>query len=121
MDDLLAGNDQPQIDPQKNYLEELVGENKKFKSNEDLAKGKYTSDIYVKQLETTLDEMRKDFLKEREDNVAKAKLQELIDQMEMKRQPLSNSEPPQAKEVERPTFDLKEIDSLVSNKIQEMK
>jgi hypothetical protein len=121
MNTLLDGGDKPQIDPAKNYVEELVGEGKKFKTVEDLARGKATSDDYIKTLETTLDEMRKDFLREREDNIAKTKLQELIDQMEMRQTNSSNAET-QAKELEQQKpFDMREIDSLVSNKLEQMK
>lgn len=39
----------------KNYLEELVGEGKKFKTPEELAKGKAEADLFIKSL---LDEMK---------------------------------------------------------------
>lgn len=38
----------------KNYLEELVGEGKKFKTIEDLAKGKYQSDDYIEVLKAEI-------------------------------------------------------------------
>ena len=43
-----------------NYLEELVGEDKKFKSVEDLAKGKAEADAFIKKLTDELAEVRKD-------------------------------------------------------------
>lgn len=39
-------------DPNKNYLEELVGEGKKFKSPEDLARAKAEADRFIEQLKT---------------------------------------------------------------------
>jgi len=111
-------NDQPQIDESKNYLEDLVGDGKKFKTAEDLAKGKFLADSYVKILERKLDEMRTDYLKVSEENKARAKLEELIDQMNNKTQQLTSSETPPAKEVQTPSLD--QIESLVSNKISQV-
>jgi len=42
----------------KNYLEELVGEGKKFASAEDLAKGKAQSDAFIEQLKREQKELR---------------------------------------------------------------
>ena len=47
----------------ENYLSELVGEDKKFKSPEDLAKGKWEADNYIGTLESKLDELRKELEK----------------------------------------------------------
>lgn len=118
-DNLLSQeNELPEVDPSKNYLEELVGDNKKFKSAEELARGKYEADSYVKILEKRLDVLRDDYIKERESGASKAKLEELIDRMN--RQQLASSEQPLANEViKKPEFDPKELDSLVSSKIQE--
>lgn len=48
----------PTIDPEKNYLEELVGEGKKFKTIEDLARGKVESDLFIQRLQAETQEMR---------------------------------------------------------------
>lgn len=40
----------PQADPTKNYLEELVGEGKKFKTAEELARGKAEADAFIERL-----------------------------------------------------------------------
>jgi len=111
-------DDQVQADPNKNYLTELVGEGKKFKSPEELARGKYESDTYIKLMEKRMDNLREDYLKLREDYTARASLEELVDKID-KRQ-LSSSEPPPAPEVPQPTIDPKQIESLVSNKVQEI-
>lgn len=49
---------QTPLDETKNYLEELVGEGKKFKDANDLAKGKAFGDAHIATLERTLAEMR---------------------------------------------------------------
>ena len=118
MTDELLGADQPPQEP-KNFLEHLVGENRKFASVEDLAKGKYyadqTNDLYKKRL----DDLELDYKRLREENMTKAKLEDLIDQLSSKQ--LASSELPEAKEVTpKPTIDPKEIESLVSSKVQEI-
>lgn len=40
----------PQIDPDKDYLTELVGEGKKFKTPAELARGKYEADQFIERL-----------------------------------------------------------------------
>lgn len=105
------------LDPNKKYFEELVGEGKKFKTPEDLARGKYEADLFVETLKRTQDQLREDYLKMREENMARAKLEDLIDQLANKRQ-ISNDEPLVKDVREQPTFKPEEIESLVSNQIQ---
>ena len=122
MNETLLGQDQePKLDPNKDYEQELVGEGKKFKSTKDLARGKYEADLYVNTLTRQMDELRSDYLKLREDYTARAKLEELIGQLEAKQsQQHNNSEQPQAKEVkDKPGIDPTELKSLVSSSIQE--
>lgn len=79
-DDLFSGmqDTTPIIDQDKDYLAELVGEDKKFKDTKALARGKAEADNYVKILERSLDEMRADVLKSRADADARANLEDLI-------------------------------------------
>ncbi len=73
-------NNQPQIDPNKDYLEELVGEGKKFKSPVDLARGKAESDLYIEHMKARMDELRQDYTKLHEEYNAGPKLKETLDQ-----------------------------------------
>lgn len=111
--------DSQQIDPNKNYLEELVGEGKKFKSPQELARGKYESDLYIRTLERQKDELRNDYLKLREDITARATLEEIIDKMGTSKQQQASSEIPPANDVNQPVYDPKQIENLVASKIQE--
>src|SRR5260370_19729043 len=117
-DNLLADTEEPvlDIDPNKNYLGELVGEGKKVKDPESLAKGKYISDNYIQILERRLDEMRSDYSNLSKEYNARPKLEELINQITQKQS--ASSEEPVTKETV-PAIDPKEIESLVSNKMQE--
>jgi hypothetical protein len=116
-DNLMAPSDN--VEPPKDYLNELVGDNKKFKSPEELARGKWEADNYVKTLEGKLDELRSDFLKEREENVSRANLEQLIRRLETAQTQPSNTQP-EVRDVNTPQqIDSKQIESLVSTKIQE--
>lgn len=118
---LEAGNtDQTIVDENKDYLAELVGEGKKFKDEKELAKGKYLADMYIKDLERGRDELRTDYLKQREELMSRAKLEELVDQISKKT--LTSSDTPlNAKEVqEQPKIDPKEVEDLVAAKIHKM-
>jgi hypothetical protein len=115
---LLENNDdQIVIDPNKNYLQELVGDGKKFKDLEELAKGKYHADATIELYKKQMDSMRADYLKEREENITKARLEEMLDKLRTEAS-LSNSNNP-AKDDDKPVFDPKQIESLVSSKILE--
>lgn len=50
----------PPTDTNKNYFEELVGEGKKFKSQEDLARAKVESDRFIEQLKGELGGIRQE-------------------------------------------------------------
>lgn len=126
-DNLLTGDDNsPTIDPDKDYLPELIGVGGKFydpdekQAHKALARGKVEADLYIKTLTGRLDELRADYLKVRDENLATAKLQELINQMETK-QKNSSSEPPLAKDEDKPGYDAKDIETIVNNKIKENK
>lgn len=117
---LLDQNHNPSLDDNKNWYEELVGENKKFKSNEDLAKGKAEADRFIEVLTREKAELRNDYLKLREEAATQAKLQDLIDRLE--KNPNRNSDdsniPPEDKR-ETPSYDPKEVQSLVQKTILE--
>src|SRR6478752_10635011 len=80
---ILDNTNQPdpvQIDPNKNYLEELVGEGRKFKSPEELARGKAESDLYIEHMKGRMDELRQDYTKLHNEYNAGPKLKETLDQ-----------------------------------------
>jgi hypothetical protein len=105
-------DDHIQIDENKAYYSELVGEDKKFKTNEDLARGKYEADLYIETLKRRQDQLREDYTKLREEHMAHTKLEELLNQRQQ-----SNNE--NTNKVETPSYDPKQIESLVSTKIIE--
>lgn len=105
-----------------NALESLVGEGKKFKDLDALARAKLESDDYIKTLETKLDELKEDFLKQREEINAGKTLQEMLDQAQLTRQQDSTRETPPLNSNDTPkppALDAKQLELLVTSKIQE--
>lgn len=93
-EDLLGGVDDlpTQIDPSKDYLPELVGEGKKFKTPQDLARGKYEADLMIETFKRQQDQLRADYLELQKESAARARLEDLIDKLGTKA-PASNEQP----------------------------
>lgn len=111
------------LDPQeskeiKEYLPELVGEGKKFRTPEDLAKGKHQADQHISTLERENNELREWAAKLADENKAKASWEELIDRMN--KQPSESNPTHHADDVRKPEFDESKIKSLVSSTVSEM-
>lgn len=104
--------DQVVIDENKKYYDDLVGEGKKFKDNEALARSKFEADSYIEILKKRQDELRDDYLKMREEVMAKAKLEELISQLDKKS---AVQEPSDNMTTVKP--ELPDLDKLFSDKI----
>lgn len=118
-DNLLSQNDDlVQIDESKDYLAELVGDDKKFKDTKALAKGKAFSDAHIAILERRFDALSADYLKLKEQADAGAKLQDLLDKLETQ-QISSRESNPNSNEVQQKPVGLDEIESLVSSKIEQ--
>ena len=118
MDSLLdQSGDQP-VDENKDYFSELVGEGKKYKSEKDLAKAYYHADSSLRQREVAMDQLRADFLKEREQNVARGKLEELLDRLEKTQKPIPENKT-DVVEQKTPSIDKREIESLIDNRMSE--
>lgn len=75
-----------QIDPTKDYLEELVGEDKKFKTPKDLAKAKVESDAFIEQLKRETAGLRQELN-------TRLKLEEAIDRITSSQSHSSEQEP----------------------------
>lgn len=113
---LIVDTTTPVVDQNKNYLEELVGEGKKFKSPEDLARGKYEADEFIRMKNAEYDKLREDYLKLHEQFKAKASMEELVDR-------LSNSHTQTRDNTtdadNKPAYDPREVESLITSKYQE--
>ena len=95
------------------YLNDLVGEGKKFKDLEALAYGKHQSDVYVKTLERQLDQLKSDFAEARTELQSRAKFEELADRLARPREPVEQRTEP------KPEIDTNQLQSLISKTLQE--
>jgi hypothetical protein len=85
------GSDIPHVDPNKNYVEELVGESKKFKTVEELARGKYEADQFIERLKQEQAALR-DELNSRK------RLEEVADLLSSQQKNQSTEGPPPARD-----------------------
>lgn len=115
MTDLNLFSDQPEIDPNKNYYEELVGPDKKFKDNEALAKKAIYSDAHIAKVEKENQELSQAYLRVMEENKTKAKLEELINKFDQQR---TSTAQPEGNDDRQP-FDSSQIESLFDKKWNE--
>lgn len=98
----------------KDYLAELVGEGKKYKDAQALAKSVAFREAHVQQIERSNDELRADYLALLDKDKTRESLEALLDQQ--KQQLMSK---PQEPKVVEKAFDPQVLESLVSNKIRE--
>ena len=71
-------NDDATFDSTKDYLKELVGEGKKFKTVEDLAKGKAESDAFISSVTRENKELRDSYKKAIEEVNSRTRLEDLV-------------------------------------------
>lgn len=124
-DDVFSGTDQTQqttqIDPDKSLVEQLVGEGKKFKDLEAMAKGKLEADTYIETIERKADELAKELEK-------RLTAEEIADQIRSQQQPPVSNLNPNPGEVEnsvgnqnetKPNFTTDDIEKLLEKKLEE--
>lgn len=113
MNDTLMSGETPQP---KEFLPEYVGEGKKFRDAEALAKSKYEADQFIETLKREQAELRKDYLSLREETQLRANLQDLLDQMKAaKDNQIDNTQ----SNDNKPQFDPSQLKSLVQAELQE--
>jgi hypothetical protein len=111
--DLLSGGDNAiSFDETKNYLEELVGDGKKFRDYESLAKGKAYADAMIEHMKAEQAAMRNDYQSLNSKYNAREKLEDLVEKFSTQ-QHSSNDEPPVKDVNNNPQFDLNQIKELV--------
>lgn len=121
---LLDQQQDNQDDPNKDYWKELTSEGGKFydpdenKAKQKLARGKWESDNYIKTVERKNDELIEELTKLREEANKQAGMQELLDRM-MKQPQDHENRNVNEDQNRQPQFDPKQLESLVSTKIQE--
>lgn len=117
MTETLLSESNTEIDPSKDYLSMLVGPDAKFKDPQELARGKYEADLYIDTIIKQKDDQTREILELRSELNTRAKLEEMIDQINQKQQTFSSTLP-EAKDNPKP-FDPKETESIFDRKLQE--
>jgi len=114
--DSLLSEDNIEKNTPSNFLESLVGDNKKFKSPEELAKGKWEADKYIEFKNKEFDELKSDYLQLRKELDSRASVEDLIDRMSKSQQTQDGIPNPNAN-TEKPSIDSAQIESLVDSKL----
>ncbi len=115
-------DDQIDIDENKNYLVELVGDGKKFKTAEDMAKGKYLADQQIEIMKRRMDEMREDFLKAQEELKTRASIEEMLDRAASRDNQSNNRDNTDMRDMDmKPVLDPNELKSLISNEVNSLR
>ena len=104
-----------QVDPTKNYLEELVGEGKKFASVNDLARGKYEADLYIERMIKEFDELQDELSK-------RMTMEEVLDRMNQKNAAADHGNKPPVHqgddESNHPSLDPEELKKSIFSELQ---
>jgi hypothetical protein len=116
--DLFTSQTENTPDPSKNYLEELVGEGKKFKSPEDLARGKAEADRFIQQLQGELAGIRQEL-------GTRQTLEELMTKMTPNQSPNNqnqehNQTPPGGEGNAPKAVTMEDIDRLVEDRLSKV-
>lgn len=102
-----------QIDPAKDYFAELVGDDKKFKTPQDLARAKAESDAFIKQV---LNEKRQ----LEEDLKTRTNMQDFLDQMKSATKKPNDEVPPPNPAINPPVVKSDEdYEKLIERKMAE--
>lgn len=110
----------------RDFLAELTGPNSKYDRTKyaseaemykAIAKGKILGDEYIEHKNKEFDELRQDYLKVREENVTKAKLEDYLAKLEnVKTTDMTNTPSNEVK----PEIDEAKLDAILNSKIQEI-
>lgn len=115
--DQTGDNNPPAADPNKNWLEELVGEGKKFKDPVELARGKAEADAFIERLKREQEELRTELN-------TRLTLEQYLDKMGNTSQTNGRSDPPPNEpngDGSNTTASLKpeDIERLIETKVSE--
>jgi len=120
---LTNGPDQtPVIDPNTDYLSELVGEGKKYKDQKELAKAYFHADKTLELQQRRMDQMRADYEREREQNLTREQLETVLTRFG--RTPLASSDITPLANADtnvKPTIEPEQIKGLISSEYKALR
>jgi hypothetical protein len=100
------------VDPDKDFASELVGDGKKYKDVNALAKKAIHADNHIRTIEEENAKLRQELQ-------TRLSVEEFYDRVKSRTPSPSNPEPQQQDEPERTEFSIEQIDSLVGKRLQE--
>lgn len=92
----------------------------RYDSPEAIARAKVFGDDHIKRVEAENKQLREDYMRVREENVAKQKLEDLLDQLQGRKQ-TPPEEPKQPTGTQEKAIDLTQIKSLIDQSIKQTK
>jgi hypothetical protein len=104
-----------ELDPNKSYLEELVGEGKKYKDLEALARSRIFADEHIQNLEAEQQTLRDDYIQLREEYNKALNLQELLDKLQQQQLP-GDQIPQTPTDDDRKPLTMDQIESLLEQR-----
>lgn len=105
--------DDPVVDPNKDYLTELVGDDKKFKSPQELARAKAEADAFIERLKTEAAGLRSELQ-------TRMKLEEAVEKLQSKQTPPSSEQEPKAHEQgSKPALTPEELEVLIQKTLEQ--
>lgn len=127
--DLLTNNNQdPIVDDNVDYLSELTKPGAKYDRTKyptdaellkEIAKGKWHADQTITVRDRSMDDLRADYQKERQQNLTREQLESALTRFAQT--PLASNETPPVNEADKPTYDPNQLKSLVSQGFMEMR
>ena len=110
MDLFEDGNDLPIVDPSKDYLTELVGEGRKYKTPADLARAVVEKEAYVQRLQNETKGLRTDLQ-------GRIKLEDLLTKFDQRVQPEVVSTPQGESDTRTNTPQLPDFEKLIEQRL----
>lgn len=112
--------DQTIIDPTKDYYPELVGEDKKYKTNQDLARAAVEKDSFIERLKRENADVRNILAEMNQDLSARKRLEDLVDQLASgQTKTPSNTNNQNVEQTQNSVASPEEIAKLVKNSLME--
>jgi hypothetical protein len=111
MTKLFENGDDQELDPNKDYFQDLVGEDKRYKTPQEIARSKLEGDRHIKRLEAEMSELRQDLAK-------RQSTEDLIDQVKkglVPAAPQGNQPPPVVEEKKGVALD--DLDRLLDDRL----
>lgn len=120
---LIGGTQPPQIDPTKDYTQDLVGEDKKYKDLAALARSRLEADAHIARIEAENRELRQQRLRDEQYEQGRARMEELLQQFDQRQNQQSSNANTQVNDIanQKPQFDPNEVKSLINTEFQNLR